>query len=102
MTYQNLPSISECDTFLKGKNLPHGKAVREQVNNARLDARKKGIIVVVTTRAGAGRIIRTSVYENEGIVAGDNLSPQKARILLKLALTVTTDPEEIQKIFNAY
>ncbi len=33
MTYQNLPSISECDTFLKGKNLPHGKAVREQVNN---------------------------------------------------------------------
>ena len=77
-------------------------AVGEQVNNALLDARKKGIIVVVTTRAGAGRIIRTSVYENEGIVAGDNLSPQKARILLKLALTVTTDPEEIQKIFNAY
>ena len=77
-------------------------AVGEQVNNALLDARKKGIIVVVTTRAGAGRIIRTSVYENEGIVAGDNLSPQKARILLKLALTVTTDPEEIQKMFNVY
>ena len=77
-------------------------AVGEQVNNALLDARKKGIMVVVTTRAGAGRIIRTSVYENEGIVAGDNLSPQKARILLKLALTVTTDPEEIQIIFNAY
>jgi L-asparaginase len=77
-------------------------AVGEQVNNVLLDARKKGIIVVITTRAGAGRIIRTSVYENEGIVAGDNLSPQKARILLKLALTITTDPEEIQKMFNVY
>ena len=32
MSYQNLPSITECDTFLKEQKLPHGKAVREQVN----------------------------------------------------------------------
>ena len=77
-------------------------AVGQQVNDALLDARSKGITVVVTTRAGAGRIIRTSVYEQEGIVAGDNLSPQKARILLQLALTRTKDPEQIQQIFNVY
>ena len=77
-------------------------AVGQSVNDALLDARSKGIAVVVTTRAGAGRIIRTSVYEQEGIVAGDNLSPQKARILLQLALTRTKDPEQIQQIFNEY
>ena len=32
MSYKNLPSITECDSFLKGQNLSYGKAVREQVN----------------------------------------------------------------------
>jgi len=32
----------------------------------------------------------------------DNLNAQKARILLRLALTKTTDPKEIQRIFNEY
>jgi L-asparaginase len=35
-------------------------------------------------------------------VAADNLSPQKARILLQLALTRTTKPDEIQQMFDEY
>jgi L-asparaginase len=37
-----------------------------------------------------------------GIVTSDNLPPQKARILLRLALTKTKDPKEIQRMFDEY
>jgi L-asparaginase len=37
-----------------------------------------------------------------GILAADNLNPQKARILLALARTVTSEPEEIARIFETY
>ena len=35
-------------------------------------------------------------------IACDNLLPQKARILLMLALTVTRDRKEIQRMFREY
>jgi L-asparaginase/Glu-tRNA(Gln) amidotransferase subunit D len=35
-------------------------------------------------------------------VAGDTLTPQKARILLMLALTKTSDVKEIRRIFSEY
>ena len=37
-----------------------------------------------------------------GFVAADNLSLQKARILLQLALSRTTKPDEIQQMFDEY
>jgi L-asparaginase len=37
-----------------------------------------------------------------GAIIGDNLTPQKARILLMLALTRTSDPAEIQRMFDTY
>ena len=37
-----------------------------------------------------------------GMVATDNLNPQKARLLLALALTRTTDPVEIARMFATY
>ena len=36
------------------------------------------------------------------VVATDNLSPQKAAILLSLALTKTSDPNQIQRMFDEY
>jgi L-asparaginase len=36
------------------------------------------------------------------MVVADNLSPQKAAILLSLALTKTSNPEEIQRLFEEY
>ena len=35
-----------------------------------------------------------------GMVAAGDLVPWKARVLLSLALTVTTDPAEIQRLFD--
>jgi L-asparaginase len=36
------------------------------------------------------------------MIPADNLNPQKARILLMLALTKTRDPRELRRIFSEY
>jgi L-asparaginase len=62
----------------------------------------KGIPVVMTNRGGMGRVIDTRAGEGRTLIWGDNLTPQKARILLMLALTTTTDPAALQQIFQKY
>jgi L-asparaginase len=81
--------------FPTGSGTP---AMDETVN--RLVA--KGIPVVMTNRGGMGRVIDTRAAEKRPLIWGDNLTPQKARILLMLALTRTRDAAELQKIFEAY
>ena len=66
------------------------------------EAVKQGIVVVASTRAGSGRIVKNTRLRKPGFLAADNLNPQKARILLALALTVTSDPAEIGRIFATY
>jgi L-asparaginase len=80
---------------------------------------KKGAIVVTTTRTGSGRIApprrgpnapqppgnasaALTPAEQRRFVAGEDLAPVKARVLLMLALTRTTDPVEIQRMFSEY
>jgi len=59
-----------------------------------------GVIVARSSRTGSGRV--GSGRSRGGSVSADDLNPQKARILLMLALTVTEDAGEIQQIFNTY
>jgi len=61
-----------------------------------------GVVVVRSARVGAGRVIRDDNWQEPGFVAADNLNPQKARILLQLALTRTMKPDEIQRLFDEY
>ena len=61
-----------------------------------------GAVVVRSARVGAGRVIRDDNWQEPGFVAADNLSPQKARILLQLALTKTNKPDDIQRMFDEY
>ena len=65
-------------------------------------ARRKGVLIVVSSRALGGRVLSRESLRRHGIVAADNLSPQKARILLMLGLTVTGDSQEIQRMFDEY
>jgi L-asparaginase/glutamin-(asparagin-)ase len=67
-------------------------------------ARKKGVIVVRSARVGQGIVARNGEANDDELdfVAGDNLSPQKARILLMLALTRTSNTRDIQKMFGTY
>lgn len=69
-----------------------------------IEARKNNIILVRSARVGAGYVVPNAEIEDDenGFVTADNLSPQKARILLKLALTNTKNPQKIQKIFWSY
>ena len=65
-------------------------------------AQAKGVVFVQSDRKGAGRVMASARVFARGIVTADNLNPQKARILLRLALTKTTDLKEIQRMFNEY
>jgi L-asparaginase len=58
--------------------------------------------VVQSTRAGSGRTFRNTRLRDAGILIADNLNPQKARILLALALTVAREAAEIERMFRAY
>lgn len=55
-----------------------------------------------STRTGNGRVTGRAAFDALGILPTDNLSPQKARILLMLALTRTSDPKEIARMFSEY
>jgi L-asparaginase len=66
------------------------------------EAAGQGIVVVQSTRAGSGRTFQSTRLKAAGMLIADNLNPQKARILLSLALTRTRDPDEIMRIFRTY
>ena len=66
------------------------------------EAVKQGVTVVQSSRAGSGRIYRSKKLTEAGVLAADNLNPQKARILLALALTKTQDADEIMRMFRTY
>ncbi len=59
-------------------------------------------LIVRSSRTGNGRVISRKDYDAEGMIAADNLNPQKARILLMLALTRTRDVDEIRRMFTEY
>ena len=86
-------------------------------------ALKQHVIVVTTTRTGSGRIApqrrspdapapgagggnsplnALTPEERARRIAGEDLAPVKARVLLMLALTRTQDPQELQRIFSEY
>ena len=65
-------------------------------------ARDAGIIIVQASRAGSGRVAPRRYLREAHMVAADNLNPQKARILLMLALTRTREIGEIARMFDTY
>lgn len=72
----------------------YGKAVQS--------ALAKGVVIVQGDRKGSGRVLLSERTAGRGLVSADNLNPQKARVLLRVALTKTTDQRELQRIFSTY
>ena len=58
--------------------------------------------MVVQCSRASGRVAPRRRLRESGIVAGEDFSPQKARILLMLALSMTSDITEIQRLFQTY
>lgn len=67
---------------------------------AMTEAVKKGVSVVLSCRAGSGRVGRTTKNAALGFVTADNLNPQKARILLALALAHGIT--DLERVFAEY
>jgi L-asparaginase len=81
--------------------------VTDSMFEAIQEARKRNFPVVISTRVPTGRVFPLSAGKGSalalkriGCVLADNLSPQKARILLMLALTKTHDSVALQKYFD--
>ncbi|MDQ2666738.1 MAG: asparaginase [Gemmatimonadota bacterium] len=70
-----------------GTTSAQGSALRRAVEH--------GVVVVSSTRTGSGRVPTGS----RGTIGSGDLNPQKARILLMLSLSRTSDPVQIRKIF---
>jgi L-asparaginase len=59
-------------------------------------------VLVRSSRTGNGRVVARDEYDAMGMIPADTLNPQKARILLMLALTKTRDRKEIGRMFSEY
>jgi L-asparaginase len=81
--------------------LPPGRTPPAEAE-ALAEAREQGLLVIQSSRAGSGRVIEPRRLRDQGIVAADNLNPQKARVLAMLALTLTDDPFRVQCMFDEY
>jgi L-asparaginase len=72
--------------------------------NALAAQAKKGVVCVRASRVVTGRVGRNVEVDDDklGLVASLDLNPQKARVLLRLALAKTTDKARIQRMFDEY
>jgi L-asparaginase len=84
-----------------------GGTVTSTMFEALKEARAKDLPVVISSRVPTGRIFPSSaspgsvlMLQRIGCVLADNLTPQKARILLMLAMTQTRQPASLQKYFD--
>lgn len=59
-----------------------------------------GVVVCQSSRVGSGSVVRSPLLESRRVVAGRHLRPWKARVLLSLALTRTSDVADIQGFFD--
>jgi L-asparaginase len=82
-------------------SLPPGVTTPAETD-ALMEARRRDVLIVLSSRAGSGRVLPRTTLRERGFVVADNLNPQKARVLAMLALTRTDDPAEVQRMFDEY
>lgn len=78
------------------------KSEREAAEAIRELPAKSRPVLVRSNRTGNGRVVGRNDLDALEMIPADNLSPQKARILLMLALTKTRNVSEIKRIFSEY
>lgn len=73
-------------------------------SDAVVNAIKKGIVVARASRVPSGRVTLFDETDDKklGTIVADDLIPQKARILLMLGLTQTSDSKKLQEYFFEY
>lgn len=79
----------------------NGSLSPQAQKGARLAAQHK-VMFVRSSRVGSGLVSASASDARRHLVSADSLNPQKARILLMLALGITTDRKTIQSYFDRY
>lgn len=69
-----------------------------------IDASKQGVIVVRSSRVGSGLVIGNLEVDDDklGFITSEGFNPQKARVLIMLGLTKTSDVKILQSYFKIY
>jgi L-asparaginase len=102
------PDLIDADVASGAKGIVIAGVGNGNMNKASLSAAgnavRKGIVVVRSSRVPIGVVSRNVEVDDDklGFVASDELNPQKARILLALALVKPRSAGEIQKLFYTY
>jgi L-asparaginase len=102
------PDLIDCAMTNGAKGIVIAGVGNGNMNKASVDAAAKavrnGVVVVRSSRVPTGTVGRNVEVSDDklGFIASDELNPQKARILLSLALLTKRTPEEIQKLYYEY
>ena len=81
-----------------------GNMTNAAVQTLEKAAKQNNVVVVRSTRLPTGVVLRNNEIDDDkkGFVASGELNPAKARVLVELALTKTSDPRKVQTMFNTY
>lgn len=75
-------------------------SIPEKLTGVLKETVASGVPVVIATRCGGGVVVLPEeTTEKNGFIASGSLNPQKAKILLQLALTKTNEAKEIKMFF---
>jgi L-asparaginase len=102
------PDLIDCAAANGAKGIVIAGVGNGNMNKAAVTAAanavKKGIVVVRSSRVATGAVGRNVELNDDelGFVASDELNPQKARILLTLALLKKRTPQQVQELFYTY
>jgi L-asparaginase len=115
LVYQDAPGdLIRASVDAGARGLVIAAAGAGAVSSAQRDglvaAADRGVVVVFSTRTGGGRVARGDLQGVRGSsatgtpppLAAEDLSPVKARLLLALGLTRTTDRTHLQRLFDDY
>ena len=109
LAYADMPSdLIDASVTNGAKGIVIAGVGNGNMNKASLEAAaraaKKGVIVVRSSRVATGSVGRNvEVNDDElGFIASDELNPQKARVLLSLALLKPHSKEQLQNLFYTY
>jgi L-asparaginase len=102
------PDLIDCAVAKGAKGIVIAGVGNGNMNKASVEAAaravKAGVVVVRSSRVATGSVGRNVELNDDkmGFIASDELNPQKARILLSLALLRKSSPEQLQNFFYTY
>ena len=103
------PDLIDCAVTNGAKGIVIAGVGNGNMNKSSVDAAaravKKGVVVVRSSRVPTGTVGRNVELDDDklGFIASDELNPQKARILLTLALlNAQRSPQDLQALFSTY